>query len=119
MGNKHFFLFFYVILSSIKNLLHNLYSRCLKLLYLEKKERKHFLSGLMNNLILNKNEFIFHAGTKSSLKKIYSDGGRVLNFVVLSDDFKISRKKAIELIKNLDWKNGFYRKDIGFKVIDK
>ena len=49
--------------------------------------------------------------------KIFSNGGRVLNFVCLSDNFKVSRQKAINLIKKLDWKNGFYRKDIGHKII--
>tara|TARA_Y100000590_G_scaffold467684_1_gene647447 strand:+ start:152 stop:1414 length:1263 start_codon:yes stop_codon:yes gene_type:complete len=60
---------------------------------------------------------IFHAGTNSKNKKLYSNGGRVLNFVVLSKDFKKSREKAIKLIKKLNWKKGYYRKDIGFKVI--
>jgi len=62
-------------------------------------------------------EFIFHAGTKNIQNKIYSNGGRVLNFVVLSNSFKLSRIKAIQLIEKLNWVNGFYRKDIGFKVI--
>ena len=66
---------------------------------------------------LKDGEFIYHAGTKNSRNKIYSNGGRVLNFVVLSDSFKLSRIKAIQLIKKLNWTNGFYRKDIGFKVI--
>ena len=66
---------------------------------------------------LKDGEFIYHAGTKNSQNKIYSNGGRVLNFVVLSDNFKLSRIKAIQLIKKLNWTNGFYRKDIGFKVI--
>ena len=66
---------------------------------------------------LKNGEFIYHAGTKNSQNKIYSNGGRVLNFVVLSDNFKLSRIKAIQLIKKLNWANGFYRKDIGFKVI--
>ena len=66
---------------------------------------------------LKKKEFIYHAGTKNVQNKIYSDGGRVLNFVVLSKNFKSSRNKAIQLINKLDWTNGFYRKDIGFKVI--
>ena len=48
----------------------------------------------------------------------FSNGGRVLNFVVKSKSFKTSREKAINLIKKLNWKNGYYRKDIGHKVID-
>ena len=66
---------------------------------------------------LKDGEFIYHAGTKNSQNKIYSNGGRVLNFVVLSNSFKLSRIKAILLIEKLNWTNGFYRKDIGFKVI--
>ena len=65
-----------------------------------------------------KNEFIFHAGTKLDKKKIFSNGGRVLNFVIRSDEFQKCRDRAIELIKKLDWNNGFFRKDIGHKVID-
>ena len=66
---------------------------------------------------LKDGEFIYHAGTKNNQNKIYSNGGRVLNFVVLSNSFKLSRIKAIQLIEKLNWVNGFYRKDIGFKVI--
>ena len=50
--------------------------------------------------------------------KVYSNGGRVINFVSLSSNFKNSRDKAISLIKSLNWKDGLYRKDIGYKVID-
>ena len=50
--------------------------------------------------------------------KILSNGGRVLNFVAKSKSFKISREMAINLIKKINWKNGFYRKDIGSKVVD-
>tara|TARA_Y100000590_G_scaffold10018_1_gene12318 strand:- start:125 stop:1390 length:1266 start_codon:yes stop_codon:yes gene_type:complete len=73
----------------------------------------------LNNLKLNNNDFIFHAGTKSEKNEIFSNGGRVLNFVSLSRSFKNSRKRAIKLINQLNWKNGFFRKDIGFKIIDK
>jgi phosphoribosylamine--glycine ligase len=72
----------------------------------------------LNNLKLDKNQFIFHAGTKLENNKIISNGGRVLNFVVNSSNFEECRNQAINLIKKLDWKNGFFRKDIGFKVID-
>ena len=66
---------------------------------------------------MKNNEHIFHAGTKENKNKILSNGGRVLNFVILSEDFKESRDKAINLINQINWSNGFFRKDIGFKVI--
>ena len=73
----------------------------------------------LNKLQLNINDFIFHAGTKKEKNEIFSNGGRVLNFVSLSSSFKNSRERAIKLINQLDWGNGFFRKDIGFKIIDK
>ena len=70
------------------------------------------------NLKLGEDDYFFHAGTKKINDKVYSNGGRVINFVSLSSNFKNSRDKAISLINNLNWKDGFYRKDIGHKVID-
>ena len=72
----------------------------------------------LDNLKLNTGEFFYHAGTKLNKKKVYSNGGRVLNFVCLSNSIKESRNKVLQLIKTLNWKNGFFRKDIGYKVID-
>ena len=50
--------------------------------------------------------------------KIYASGGRVLNFVCTSESFSDARKKIISTINSLNWNSGFYRKDIGYKVID-
>ncbi|MDA9753431.1 phosphoribosylamine--glycine ligase, partial [Candidatus Pelagibacter sp.] len=72
----------------------------------------------LNNVVLKNDEYIFHAGTKNDNFKIISNGGRVLNFVILSKEFSESRKKALSLIDQIDWPNGFFRKDIGHKVID-
>ena len=72
----------------------------------------------LEKIQLENNEFIFHAGTKLINNKVYSNGGRVLNFVALSNNIKTSRKKILELINKLNWNNGYYRKDIGFKVIE-
>jgi len=66
-----------------------------------------------------KDNFIFHAGTKSLENKILAVGGRVINFVNISDKYSSSRKEIINQIKKLNWENGFYRSDIGHKVIDK
>ena len=56
---------------------------------------------------------------KKKSTDVISNGGRVLNFTALSESFKLSRDRVIRLIKKLNWKNGFFRKDIGFRVIDK
>ena len=85
--------------------------------YPENYEKNIEISNL-DNLKLDKNNFIFHAGTKIENNKTYANGGRVLNFVSISDDFKKSRCLAIEQIKKLNWKNGFFRNDIGHKVIN-
>ena len=71
----------------------------------------------LNQILSDKDEFIFHAGTKKNNNKIYAVGGRVLNFVALSDDFKKAKEGIINSIKKLNWSGGFYRKDIGHKVI--
>ena len=71
----------------------------------------------LEKLNLKKNQFIFHAGTKIVNNTIVSNGGRVLNIVTRSDDFKLARESSLELLKEVNWDNGFYRKDIGYKVI--
>ena len=71
----------------------------------------------LNKIKLEKNEFIYHAGTRAYDNKFYSNGGRVLNFVVISNNFKTSKDNAIQLIKKIDWQQGYYRRDIGYKVI--
>ncbi len=73
----------------------------------------------LDKIILRENEFIFHAGTKIDNSMIVSNGGRVLNYVAKSNSFKDCREIVVNLIKKIGWKKGFYRKDIGHKVIDK
>ena len=71
-----------------------------------------------NKLKSDESNFIFHAGTKVAKNEILATGGRVLNFVSISDNFKNSRDQVIEKIEKLNWENGFYRKDIGYKIIN-
>ena len=72
----------------------------------------------LNKIKNNKNNFMFHAGTISKNDKIFANGGRVLNFVSISESYLEARKSAIDKIKDLNWGGGFLRKDIGFKAID-
>ena len=80
--------------------------------------QKNVLIKNLENLSLDENNFIFHAGTKKENDKFFAIGGRVLNFISLSDDFLKARNEVHQCIEKLDWNGGFYRRDIGFKVIN-
>ena len=82
------------------------------------KYKNNVLINNIDKIVLSENEFIFHGGTSLYKKKVYSNGGRVLSFVCLSNNFKESKDKILDLINSINWSNGFYRKDIGYKVID-
>tara|TARA_Y100000768_G_scaffold351083_1_gene301729 strand:- start:183 stop:1448 length:1266 start_codon:yes stop_codon:yes gene_type:complete len=71
----------------------------------------------LSKINLSDQDFLFHAGTFNKEGKIYSTGGRVLNFVSVSDNFLDAKKSILKNIKKLSWSEGFYRKDIGYKVI--
>ena len=82
------------------------------------KFKKKILINNLNEIKLDNDEYCYHAGTKIIGEKIYANGGRVLNFVCTSENFEKSRNKIFNLIKLLDWDGGFFRKDIGYKVIN-
>ncbi len=71
----------------------------------------------LEDINLENDNYLFHAGTQKKNEKIYAIGGRVLNFVSLSDDFSLAKSKIIKNINKLNWSGGFYRRDIGYKVI--
>jgi phosphoribosylamine--glycine ligase len=79
----------------------------------KKNKNIHNLEKIKNK----KDFFIFHAGTKLINDRIISIGGRVLNISSTGYSFKIIRSKILKIIKKINWKNGFFRKDIGSKVI--
>ena len=72
-----------------------------------------------NSVVLDEKNFLFHAGTRKKDKKILAIGGRVLNFVSISSSFNDAREKIHKNLEKLNWKAGFYRKDIAYKVINK
>ncbi len=81
--------------------------------------RKIKLNSIINidKIKIMKNSFIFHAGTKFKDNKIVSCGGRVLNITSTGKIYKKIRKNIFKIIKQINWKDGFYRKDIGWRVI--
>jgi len=81
------------------------------------KFKKNIEINKLDRIKMKKNEFIFHAGTFKKNQSFFSNGGRVLNFVSTSLNLLKSRRQLLKTIKNLNWQNGFFRKDIGHKVI--
>jgi len=67
----------------------------------------------------DKNNQIFHAGTYQEKNKIYSNGGRVLNITSSSKNLSRARNQSLDIIKKINWKHGFCRKDIGWRLINK
>ena len=73
----------------------------------------------LSKINLKKNFFIFHAGTKINNDNIVSNGGRVLNITGIGKKISKLRSDIIKIIKKINWKSGFYRKDIGWRIIEK
>ena len=99
---------------------HNKKSLCIVLCsngYPDNFQKNIPIQNLMT-IKLNKNQYCYHAGTVKIGDQICSIGGRVLNFVSVSENFADSRSQVINLIHDLNWKGGFFREDIGHKVID-
>jgi len=70
----------------------------------------------LSNIKLDDDDFIFHAGTYEKDKIIFSHGGRVLNITSRSKDFKTSKNRIFNILEKINWKDGFYRKDIGWRL---
>ena len=83
------------------------------------KYGKNIIIKNFEKLSLNENNYLFHAGTEKQQNKIYAIGGRVLNFISLSHTYNEAKKNILKNLNKLNWKKGFFRKDIGYKVIDK
>ena len=70
------------------------------------------------NVLTDKNNQIFHAGTYEKNNKTYSSGGRVLNITSSSKNLAEARSRSLTNINKINWPDGFFRKDIGWRVID-
>ena len=72
----------------------------------------------LSNILTDSNNQIFHAGTYEKNNKIYSNGGRVLNITSSSENLVEARNKSLTNIDKINWSDGFFRKDIGWRVIN-
>ena len=60
---------------------------------------------------------VFHAGTEEQDGAIINSGGRVLGVTALGNTVQEAQQTVYKALENLDWKGGFYRKDIGYRAI--
>jgi len=70
------------------------------------------------NVLTDKNNQIFHAGTYEKNNKTYSSGGRVLNITSSSESLTEARNKSLANIDKINWPDGFFRKDIAWRTIN-
>ena len=71
----------------------------------------------LKSIDLQPGDYLFHAGTSNKDGEVYATGGRVLNFVSISDNFNNAKISITKNLDKLNWSGGFFRKDIGYKVI--
>ncbi len=60
---------------------------------------------------------ILHAGTAEQDGEIVANGGRVLNIVATEQSLGKARDAAYSAIREIDWPEGFCRKDIGWRAL--
>jgi phosphoribosylamine---glycine ligase len=62
---------------------------------------------------------VFHAGTRAEAGRIVTAGGRVLCAVGLGDTVAGAQAQAYELVTAIHWNLVQYRRDIGFRAIER
>ncbi|ANY77949.1 phosphoribosylamine--glycine ligase [Microvirga ossetica] len=62
---------------------------------------------------------VFHAGTKQDGDRILANGGRVLNVTALGRTISEAKEKAYKAVDAIDWSEGFCRRDIGWRAVER
>jgi phosphoribosylamine---glycine ligase len=62
---------------------------------------------------------IFHAATERENGKLIATGGRVLNVTALGNTVAQAQARAYEAVDLIDWPQGFCRRDIGWRAINR
>ncbi|MBN9044448.1 MAG: phosphoribosylamine--glycine ligase [Rhizobiales bacterium] len=62
---------------------------------------------------------VFHAGTAEEDGAIVANGGRVLNVTAVAGTVAEAQAKAYEAVRMIDWPEGFYRSDIGWRAVER
>lgn len=60
---------------------------------------------------------VFHAGSRMEGDDVVTSGGRVLCVVGLGDDVSSAQRVAYRAVAELDWRNIYCRRDIGYRAV--
>ena len=69
-------------------------------------------------ILLNNNQYLFHASTFKKNNKIFTSGGRVLNASALNKNLRSARSTCVKMLKKINWKDKYFRRDIGWRAIN-
>ena len=72
---------------------------------------------LPDDLAESSSAMIFHAGTAEREGRLVSAGGRVLNATGRGATLAEARDRAYALAEAVDWPEGFFRRDIGWRAL--
>ena len=62
---------------------------------------------------------VFHAGTIAEDSRVRAAGGRVLGVTALGQDAADAQTRAYQAVGLIDWPEGFCRRDIGWRAIER
>ena len=61
---------------------------------------------------------VFHAGTTQKGGAITASGGRVLNVTARGTTLAEAQARAYAMVDQIEWEDGFFRRDIGWRALD-
>ena len=61
---------------------------------------------------------VYHAGVKEIDGELCANGGRVLNITATGQNIREAIDRAYAGVSAIDWPEGFYRKDIGWRALE-
>ncbi len=79
---------------------------------------KYDLGMKISGLNSIKNNLIFHAGTRKQDHNIVVSGGRVLSVIGFGFDLESAIADAYAIVKKINFKGKYFRKDIGFRGLE-
>ncbi|MEM8823451.1 MAG: phosphoribosylamine--glycine ligase [Pseudomonadota bacterium] len=73
----------------------------------------------LDDLLRDSRHMAFHAGTALADGRMVANGGRVLGMTARGQSLTEARDKAYALVDGVDWADGVWRRDIGWRALSR